>query len=163
MQEHLKKTVDHVNHLIRTLKDGEKGYETAAEDVERVDLQALFLDFADQRAGFAVELQRLVVTMGGEPAHQGTFAGALHRGWISLKASWATRDDVAILEECERGEKRAVRVYQSILSKDRLGHAHSQIAAQAELVRSAQERIHDLRNALREEVHEEVSAGGIGH
>ncbi len=163
MQDHLKKTVDHLNHLIRTLKDGEKGYETAAEDVERVDLKTLFLDFADQRAGFAVELQRFVVTLGGEPKNQGTFAGALHRAWISLKASWATRDDVAILQECERGEKRAVQVYQDVLTKDMLGHTHSQIAAQAELVRSAQERIHDLRNALREEIHEEISPREVHH
>ena len=49
-----------LNGLIETCKDGQDGFKTAAEGVERSDLKSLFYEFAQQRSQFAGELQTLV-------------------------------------------------------------------------------------------------------
>src|SRR5690349_11429288 len=97
-------TTSILNDLIETSKDGEKGFRAAAEDTKNPELQALFLRHAEECGTGAVELQQLVSRLGGKPEHAGSVAGAVHRGWLNLKAAVSGRTDLAILEECERGE-----------------------------------------------------------
>lgn len=148
MSNHLKETANNLNELIETLKDGQKGFAAAAEDVERVDLKALFQDLSSQRERFSAELQAMVVRTGNEPEESGSMAGALHRGWINVKAAVASRDDIAILEECERGEDAAVTAYREALKSD-LGDARAKVMEQATAVKSAHDKIRNLRNELR--------------
>lgn len=42
-------------------------------------------------------------------------AGALHRGWVSVKSALSVHDDKAVLQECERGEDAAVARYRKAL------------------------------------------------
>src|SRR4051794_34295120 len=69
-----------LNGLIETCKDGQNGFQQAAEGVERSDLKSLFYEFSQQRAQFAGELQSLVQGLGGDPENSGSVAGAIHRG-----------------------------------------------------------------------------------
>ena len=137
-----------VNDLIEVLKDGQKGFEAAAEDAEWADLKLTFQRFSDQRAKFATDLQALVAAQGEEPQDDGTLGGALHRGWIHLKSALTTRDDVAILEECEQGEDAAVKAYRSALACD-LGNAHAVVAQQAAEVQEAHDKIRSLRESFK--------------
>ena len=98
-----------LNDLIETSKDGENGFRSAAEDAKSAELKATFLRRAEDCAKGASELQQLVSRMGGKPEQGGSVAGAMHRGWMDLKAKVAHRDDLAILEECERGEEMSQR------------------------------------------------------
>ena len=93
-----------LNDLVETSKDGEKGFKTAAEDTKSSDLKATFLRRAQDCATGAADLQRLVARLGGKAEEGGTVAGAVHRGWVTLKSAVSGRTDLAILEECERGE-----------------------------------------------------------
>ena len=93
-----------LNDLIETSKDGEKGFRAAAEDTKDSELQAVFLRRAQDCATSAADLQQLVAKYGGNPETRGSAAGAVHRGWMNLKAAASGRTDLAILEECERGE-----------------------------------------------------------
>src|SRR5690606_368404 len=101
MADHFVKVL---NHLIETSKNGEKGFLAAAEDTKNPELRQVFQQRAQDCAGAVAELQAIVTQAGGKPEDSGTVAGALHRGWVNLKASIAGRTDQAILEECERGE-----------------------------------------------------------
>lgn len=150
MSDSLKETANHLNKLIETLKDGQKGFEVASEDVERVDLKAIFRELSDQRGTFATELQRFVVLTGNEPQDEGTFAGTLHRWWISLKASWATRDDIAILEECERGESVAIKAYLNALNME-LGESRPKVVEQAAVIKDSHDRIVSMKRSLKNE------------
>ena len=103
--------IDQLNELIETSKDGEKGFLKAAQDTKTLELQSLFAEGARRCAEGARELQDLVRTLGGDPEKSGSTAGALHRGWISVKEALSARDDKAILEEVERGEDYAKAQY----------------------------------------------------
>ncbi len=104
-------TIDTLNKLIETSKDGESGFRDAAQHAVSPDLQQTFRQRADECREAAVELQSLVVQLGGKAEDSGTVAGAAHRGWMAVKGSLAGYTDLAILEECERGEDVAMKNY----------------------------------------------------
>src|SRR3954469_13451955 len=94
-----------LNNLIETCKDGEHGFKTAAEALKNPDLRRLCLERSNERAQFAGELQAKARELSGEePEESGSASGAMHRGWMTLKAAITGGSDNAIISECERGE-----------------------------------------------------------
>ena len=88
-----------INGLIETCKDGQEGYQQAAEGVQNSALKTLFYEYGQQRSQFSGELQELVRELGGSPENSGSFTGALHRGWIDIKSIVTGKDEGAILNE----------------------------------------------------------------
>ena len=104
-----------LNHLIETCRDGERGFRYAANHVSDPDLKALFLDIAAERQQFAEALLPHAHRLGGEMESEGSVAGALHRGWMTVKDALGTHDDVAIVREAARGERAAIAAYRDAL------------------------------------------------
>ena len=136
-----------LNDLIETSKDGEKGFRTCAEDARDSDLKQFFRRGAERCAEGAQELQAIVARLGETPERSGSVAGALHRGWVDLKAKVADRDDLAILEECERGEDVAKAVYRKAIEK---GDLPADIRAVVQKQYEGVIRNHDAVRALRD-------------
>lgn len=111
-------TVSLMNELIATSRDGEKGFAQAARETDSTDLRVIFLAASQRCAAAARELQNFVVGMGGKAEDGGSVAGALHRGWVNVRTAISKRDDLAVLEECERGEDFAKRRYAEALTRD---------------------------------------------
>ena len=107
-----------LNNLIETCRDGQNGFQSAAEGVEKASLKESFLQYAQQRGQFVTELQNEVRALGGDPQTTGSVAGALHRGWINIKSVVTGKDEHNILEECERGEDSAMKNYQEALNEN---------------------------------------------
>ena len=107
-----------LNDLIETCKDGQNGFKTAAEGVERSDLKSPFYELGQERSQFAGELQSLVRELGGDPETTGSISASLHRGWINIKSVVTGQDDSAILNEAERGEDAAKKAYKDALAED---------------------------------------------
>lgn len=106
-----------LNDLIQTAKDGEEGFRHAAQEASDTSLKQLFAKYASQRNEFVQELQRLVQSTGGKPAHSGHISATLHRGWMTLKDKISKPNDRALIEECERGEDAAKRNYEEAINK----------------------------------------------
>jgi len=138
-----------LNDLIETSKDGEKGFRAAAEDTKTTELQALFLRRAGDCAAGASELQQVVTRLGGKPEDSGTVAGAVHRGWVNLKAAVSSRTDLAILEECERGEDVAKASYTKALKEALPEEIRVVVQRQYEGVVSNHDQIRNLRDRYR--------------
>jgi uncharacterized protein (TIGR02284 family) len=136
-----------LNDLIETSKDGEKGFRKCAEDAKDVELKAFFQRGAESCARGAQELQALVTRLGEEPTTSGSVAGALHRGWVDVKAAVSSRDDLAILEECERGEDVAKASYRKALDS---GDLAPDVRAVVQKQYEGVIRNHDAVKALRE-------------
>lgn len=136
-----------LNGLIETCKDGQDGFKTAAEGVERSDLKSTFYELGQQRSQFAGELQTLVRELGGDPEDSGSTSAALHRGWINIKSIVTGKDDGAILDEAERGEDSAKAAYQKALETEMPANVKSVVQEQATKVKAAHDRVRDLRNA----------------
>ena len=111
-------TISVLNDLIETCKDGVKGFRTAADSVKDARAKSMFTARATEIQQASEQLASAVRKLGGDPEKSGTAAGAVHRGWIDLKAAVTGKSDEAVLAECERGEDHAVNVYADALKKD---------------------------------------------
>jgi uncharacterized protein (TIGR02284 family) len=110
--------VSELNDLIEILKDGEKGFKTAADGLMNPKLREICLENSKQRGQFARELQSEVRSFNAKPAADGSVAGALHRGWIDIMKAVTGQDEDAIVDEIERGEDAAKEAYEKALKCD---------------------------------------------
>jgi uncharacterized protein (TIGR02284 family) len=143
------KVVSILNDLIETSRNGEKGFLTSAEDTKNPELQSIFRARAQDCARSAKDLQQIVVRLGGKPEEGGTVAGAAHRGWVNLKATLTGRSDLAILEECERGEDVAKAHYRKAVDDELPADIRPIVERQYQGAQRNHDQIRDLRDRYR--------------
>jgi uncharacterized protein (TIGR02284 family) len=145
-----KEIISTINNLIETLKDGQKGFKEAAEAVNDPQLKSLFTGYSQQRSRFASELQTQARSVGeAEPETGGSAAGAMHRGWINLKSAITSKEESAILAECERGEDSAVQEFEKAMRNDLPSPVRDIVSRQYSEIKSAHDRIETLRDAAK--------------
>lgn len=140
-------SIDVLNDLIETCKDGEYGFTQCAERVNKPDLKATLMRRATECASAATELQNLVVRLGGEPAERGSAMGALHRGWISVKDALTPDSDRRMLEEAERGEDAALARYRKALKAEVSPEARELITRQMQGAQANHDQVKRLRDS----------------
>jgi uncharacterized protein (TIGR02284 family) len=135
-----------LNGLIKISRDGERGFEACADGVADEELKRVFREGAERCRAGAEELEREVQLLGGDAARRGTASGAIHRAWVNVKSSVSGMDELAILDECERGEDVAKAAYQAALTRP--------LSALVRVIVERQHRgvvqIHDRVRALRD-------------
>jgi uncharacterized protein (TIGR02284 family) len=136
-----------LNNLIETCKDGQNGFQAAADGVKNSELKTLFHTYSRQRAQFAGELQAEVRRLGGDPEQTGSVAATLHRGWINIKSAVTGEDEEAVISECERGEDSAVRNYQDAINGGLPADVSTIVERQYTQVKEAHDRIRALERA----------------
>jgi uncharacterized protein (TIGR02284 family) len=140
--------VSTLNDLIETCRDGQQGFQTAAEGVKDGDLKTLFLNYAQQRAQFIAELQKEVRQLGGRAKETGSVAGSLHRGWLNIKAAVTGQDEKAVISEVERGEDTSVASYRDALGKEELpADIRAIVERQFAAVKEAHDRVRAIEQA----------------
>ncbi|MEA3189411.1 MAG: hypothetical protein QOD99_3241 [Chthoniobacter sp.] len=141
-------TISILNDLIETVKDGQEGFRLASEDSGDAELKTLFNEFSLQRAKFAGELQQEVTRLGeADPEKKSSVAGALHRGWINLRAALSSKDAHSVLSECERGEDYAVDAYKKALESELPQNVRGIVERQSREVKAVHDRVKALRDA----------------
>ncbi len=142
-------TIDTLNKLIETSKDGEYGFRSSAENVRQAALEQLFMRRAEECGQAARDLQALVVKLGGSAEDSGSVAGAVHRGWVAVKGTLSGYTDLAILEETERGEDSALESYRAALDSDLSADVRATIERQFEGVQRNHAEVRRLRDQAR--------------
>jgi uncharacterized protein (TIGR02284 family) len=140
-----------LNDLIETSRDGEKGFALAAKDTKNPSLAEVFAEGERSCREAVRELQEKVRALGGKPDEGGSVKGAVHRGWLSLKTAATSRDDKAILEECERGEDYAKARYAAALKTNLSNEVRQMVERQYHGAVANHDRIRDLRNQYRDQ------------
>ena len=138
-----------LNNLIETCRDGQNGFQSAAEGVKDPALKSLFEQYGLQRAKFVGDLQNEVLRLGGDPENTGSVAAALHRGWINIKSAVTGKNEHSILEECERGEDSAIKNYQDALNQELPQNLAQIIERQYQMILEAHNRVRGLRDRTR--------------
>ncbi len=138
-----------LNNLVETSRDGEEGFRTSAEHAKDAQLKSLFQNRADSCAAAVRELQDIVLAHGGKPTESSSVSGTLHRRWVDIKSMVTGQDDVAILNEVERGEDVAVASYKKALSQGLPSDVQALVERQYQGVLRNHDQIKQLRNQLR--------------
>ena len=141
--------VDVLQDLAECSKDGEYGFRACAEQAKRADLKSMFLQRADDCRGAVQELNEQIRSLGGSVTEHGSAAGAVHRGWVSVKATLSTYDDKAVLEECERGEDNAKARYANALKKPLPAGVKLIVERQMQGVQRNHDQVKSLRDQFR--------------
>lgn len=140
------KAISVLNDLIQTCKDGEAGFKDAADGLKNPQTKAKFIEYAQQRATMARELQAEVQKLGGDPAKAGSVSGSMHRGWLDVKAAIVGKDDHGIAAEAERGEDSAKAAYEKALNESLPASAQALVQRQALMVREAHDHVRAIRD-----------------
>ena len=115
------KIVSRLAHLVTIGVDGEEGYTKAAEMVSSKNLLTEFEQAATSRNIQSEAIRNYMSENGVEkPAHEGGFAGALHRAWLDVKGTLSNRSDSAVVSSCITGDRAAVDAYQDVLNENDL-------------------------------------------
>lgn len=136
--------------LVETLRDGEKGFATAAEklrDSDRPEWAATLERLSEQRAGFRKEIVALGHDYNDDVDESGTAAAALHRGWIALKDALTGDDAGSVLGAAVTGENHAVSEYESALEKDLSPGFREVVSQQHAAVVAARDEVKALQTA----------------
>jgi uncharacterized protein (TIGR02284 family) len=144
-----RKVIATLNGLIETCKNGEEGFRTAAEGVSDQGVKVAFAKIARARWQMARELQDEVQGLGGQPETSGSIGGAVHRGWMNIKALVAGQDDQAIIAEAERGEDIAKAAYDSALQEPLPPQVLALVERQAVQVRAAHDQVRAMVKSAR--------------
>ena len=106
-----------LNELLVKNYDAEKGYINAINNVEGKNLKMFFKRRASERSEFAKELRTEILQYGEIPEDSGSFKGAMHRNWMTLKSTFSSNNEEAILEEAIRGEQASLEEYKDMLKE----------------------------------------------
>jgi uncharacterized protein (TIGR02284 family) len=113
-----KEIIEELNGLVNILNDGKVGYKETIDNVKSEKLKSYFLEFSNQRQEMAIELKSVIVGLGGENTNDKSgILGTMHRVWIDVKELFTSKDDEAILNAIETGEKVAVEKYEDALKE----------------------------------------------
>ena len=107
-----------LNELLIKNYDAEKGYLNAIANVDSDRLKMFFKRRASERSEFAKELRTEILQYGEVPEDSGSLKGTLHRNWMSLKSTFSSNNEEAILEEAIRGEEASLKEYNDVISSD---------------------------------------------
>ncbi len=140
-------TVAVINDLIEISKDGEEGFLKAAEDIQDPKIKSYLMRRSANVRESILELQNLVRELGGKPADSTSVAGYLHRKWIDLKTAIVENDNLAVLNELERGEDVALRAYRKALTKDLPSNVAQIVLHQSTGVQRNHDEVKQMRDA----------------
>lgn len=135
------KLISMLNGLTHVCVDAEDGFRSAAAETIELELADLYYDYSMQRARMAAELRGEVRKLGGEPAIGGTMSGAVHRGWVAVKATLIGKDDDSILADCIHGEEVTLTAYRDALTSPLDWEHEEMVHRHFELLVGAHERL----------------------
>lgn len=141
--------VDTLNDLLESSRDGEFGFDIAAEHAKSADIKTMLTRHAGECRSAGGELEQLIRQLGGEPDEGGSVSGALHRGWVAVRGTLSGYSDQAMLDECERGEDSAVARYRKALKETLPAAIRTVVERQAEGAQRNHDQVKAIRDALK--------------
>jgi uncharacterized protein (TIGR02284 family) len=144
------KIIATLNELIEASKDGEKEFSIAAKDARDPEFARVFSDAEQADRAASAALQDQVRLLGGTAEEGGSMMAAARRSWSNVKAMMSSRDDSAIIEECERGQGDVRGHFADALELELPGPIHSLVERHHRAIVDTHYRLLDLRNRFRD-------------
>lgn len=145
------KTIEVLNSLVTINNDRIKGYKTASEETEELDLKNLFEKFISTSQKCKQELAMEIESLGGKVALGTNTSGKFFHAWMRVKAALTGKDRKAILQSCGYCEKKAEETYNDVLEdelEDLNGEQQVRISAQRFLLKADFNHLKSLHKSL---------------
>jgi uncharacterized protein (TIGR02284 family) len=141
-------TIDALQELIVARRDAEQGLRICTDHVHvrGSRLRALLLAHLQECTQALQELRSLVTLLGADPEGPGRESTVARGRWDDLRGALACNEDEVILDECERGESRALEVYRNALDDPLPGLVRAIVLRQFEDVMTNHDQIRNLRS-----------------
>lgn len=141
-------TIEQLKELAQINLDSKEGFELVAQQTDDPQLQALFRDGAQQRAGFLQEIKDALSLTDEDTKISDSALSHVHRWWISIREKVQPSEAAALLGEAERGEDTILDKYKSCVPKTAGSPLNAKLNAQFESILAMRHRITELKNSL---------------
>lgn len=112
---HKEKLVTSLQEILQKNYDAEEGLKHVMQKTDSTVLKNWLQKKAEERKGFAAEIETELKKLGAESTASGSVLGTVHRVWINVKTALSTNRAETILEECIRGDAASVEEYKEQL------------------------------------------------
>jgi uncharacterized protein (TIGR02284 family) len=151
-------TIHQLNRLVNLNKDADSGFRTAAANVNNSEIQTLFIKYADTHAKFAAELQAEIDHLGADPSDSGTVGGAVHRGWLDVKAALTGHSVKAMLTACQSAEQSIESSYLEFIHLNHHGQIHTLLHKHSEQIKGFSKHLERLIGEIKDGVEFQTNA-----
>ena len=107
-----------LNHLLAITEDSKFFYETAAKNIDDINMKDSFTRFSHQRTFYAQQLRDLVKSMGETQGNYENTRGPLHRVWIDVKFAINSGIKDAVIDAFTACENNVINIYKEVLQDE---------------------------------------------
>lgn len=138
---------EQLNELIAIIRDGQRFYEHAHDEVKDVRLQALFRDMAQTKNQVIQALAVKVAANQEEPTSSGTVVGKLRQAYADARATLSSDEEATYVSQLEEAEDRILHAFEDALESAE-PDVRALLAVEMPKVRACHDRMRDLKHAM---------------
>ncbi|UCJ17420.1 PA2169 family four-helix-bundle protein [Pseudomonas sp. MM211] len=138
---------EQLNELIAIIRDGQRFYEHAHDEVKDVRLQALFRDMSQTKNQVIQALSVKVAANQEEPTPSGTVVGKLRQAYADARATLSSDEEATYVAQLEEAEDRILHAFEDALESAE-PDVRALLAVEMPKVRACHDRMRDLKHAM---------------
>lgn len=137
---------EQLNELIAIIRDGQRFYEHAHDEIKDVRLQALFRDMAQAKHQVIQALAVKVAANHEEPTSSGTLVGKLRQAYADARATLSSDEEATYVAQLEEAEDRILEAFEDAMESAQ-PDVRALLAVEMPKVRACHQRMRELKNA----------------
>lgn len=137
---------EQLNELIAIIRDGQRFYEHAHDEIKDQRLQALFRDMAQAKHQVIQALAVKVAANHEEPTSSGTLVGKLRQAYADARATLSSDEEAAYVAQLEEAEDRILEAFEDAMETAQ-PDVRALLAVEMPKVRACHQRMRELKNA----------------
>lgn len=137
---------EQLNELIAIIRDGQRFYEHAHDEINNEQLRALCRDMAQAKHQIIQALSVKVAANHEQPTDSGTLAGKLRQAYADARATLASDGESTYLAQLEEAEDRILEAFEDAMETAQ-PDVQALLAVEMPKVRACHQRMRELSNA----------------
>lgn len=137
---------EQLNELIAIIRDGQRFYEHAHDEIKDERLQALFRDMAQAKHQVIQALSVKVAANHDEPTSSGTLVGKLRQAYADARATLSSDEESTYVAQLEEAEDRILEAFEDAMETAQ-PDVRALLAVEMPKVRACHQRMRELKNA----------------
>ncbi len=137
---------EQLNELIAIIRDGQRFYEHAHDEIKDERLQSLFRDMAQAKHQVIQALAVKVAANHEAPASSGTLMGKLRQAYADARATLSSDEEATYIAQLEEAEDRILEAFEDAMESAQ-PDVRALLAVEMPKVRACHQRMRELKKA----------------